>query len=79
MPCWSGCASFMLGVEAVESFAIHAKRGLGEVDVYKDIFFRSAYKYGCVNLPDVLTSVRGDKGSQHFTFNELIVAVGIRF
>jgi opacity protein-like surface antigen len=50
-----------------------------EVDVYKDVFFRSAYKYGYVNLPDVLTSARGDKASQHFTFNELIVAVGIRF
>lgn len=50
-----------------------------EVDVYKDVFFRSAYKYGYVNLPDVLTSARGDKASQHVTFNELIVAVSIRF
>jgi opacity protein-like surface antigen len=57
-----------------------ASVGFGlEVDVYKDVFFRTAYKYGYVNLPDVLTSARGDKASQHFTFNELIIAVGMRF
>jgi hypothetical protein len=50
-----------------------------EVDVYKDVFFRTAYKYGYVNLPDVLTSARGDKASQHFTYNELLIAAGIRF
>ena len=50
-----------------------------EVDVYKDVFFRTAYKYGYVNLPDVLTSARGDKASQFFTYNELLIAVGMRF
>lgn len=50
-----------------------------EVDVYKDVFFRTAYKYGYVDLPDVLTSARGDKASQQFTFNELLIAIGIRF
>jgi opacity protein-like surface antigen len=50
-----------------------------EVDVYKDVFFRTAYKYGYVNLPDVLTSGRGDKASQKFTFQELLIAVGMRF
>lgn len=50
-----------------------------EVDLYKDVFFRAAYKYGYVNLPDVLTSARGDKASQSFTYNELLIAVGIRF
>lgn len=50
-----------------------------EVDVYKDVFFRTAYKYGYVNLPDVLTSARGDKAAQSFTYNELLIAVGVRF
>jgi hypothetical protein len=50
-----------------------------ELDVYKDVFFRTAYKYGYVNLPDVLTSARGDKASQHFTYNELLIAIGFRF
>jgi len=50
-----------------------------EKDFGKDYFFRTAYKYGYVNLPDVLTSARGDKASQHFTYNELLMAVGMRF
>ncbi len=50
-----------------------------EKDFGKDYFFRTAYKYGYVNLPDVLTSARGDKASQHFTYNELLIAVGMRF
>jgi hypothetical protein len=56
--------------------------GLGaglEVDFYKDFFFRTAYKFGYVNLPDVLTSARGDKASHHFTYNEILVAAGMRF
>lgn len=56
--------------------------GLGaglEVDFYKDFFFRTAYKFGYVNLPDVLTSARGDKASHHFTYNELLIAAGMRF
>ncbi len=56
--------------------------GLGaglEVDFYKDFFFRTAYKFGYVNLPDVLTSARGDKASHHFTYNEILIAAGMRF
>ena len=56
--------------------------GLGaglEVDFYKDFFFRTAYNFGYVNLPDVLTSARGDKASHHFTYNEILVAAGMRF
>jgi hypothetical protein len=50
-----------------------------EVDVYKDVFLRTAYKMGYVNLPDVLTSSEGDKASHHFTYNEWLIAAGIRF
>ena len=56
--------------------------GLGagvEVDFYKDFFFRTAYKFGYVNLPDVLTSSQGDKASHHFTYNEVLIAAGMRF
>jgi hypothetical protein len=59
-------------------YSVSAGAGL-EVDVYKDVFFRTAYKMGYVDLPDVLTSSRGDKASQHFTYNELLIALGIRF
>lgn len=50
-----------------------------EKDLGKDYFFRTACKYGYVNLPDVLTSARGDKASQSFTYNELLIALGMRF
>lgn len=56
--------------------------GLGaglDVDFYKDFFFRTAYKFGYVNLPDVLTSAQGDKASHKFTYNEVLIAVGMRF
>lgn len=56
--------------------------GLGaglEIDFYKDFFFRTAYKFGYVNLPDVLTSARGDKASHQFTYNEILIAAGMRF
>jgi hypothetical protein len=56
--------------------------GLGaglEVDLYKDVFFRTAYKFGYVNLPDVMTSSQGDKAAHQFTYNELLIAVGLRF
>jgi hypothetical protein len=59
-------------------YSVSAGAGL-EVDVYKDVFFRTAYKMGYVDLPDVLTSSRGDKASQHFTYNEFLIALGIRF
>ncbi len=50
-----------------------------EKDVWKDFFVRGAYKFGYVNMPDVLTSARGDKASQSFTYNEFLVAAGWRF
>lgn len=50
-----------------------------EKDLGKDFFFRTAYKHGYVNLPDVLTSARGDKAAQSFTYDELLVALGVRF
>lgn len=54
--------------------------GVGlEVDVYKDFFVRTAYKFGYVNLPDVLTSSLGDKASHNFTYNEVLIAFGLRF
>lgn len=59
-------------------YDVHAGAGL-EVDVYKDLFFRSAYKVGYVNLPDVMTSSQGDKAEQHFTYQELLIAFGLHF
>ena len=50
-----------------------------EVDIYKDFFFRTAYKLGYVTLPDVLTSSQGDKASHNFTYNEWLIAFGYRF
>jgi hypothetical protein len=62
----------------IAGWSVGAGAGL-EMDVWRDVFFRTAYKMGYVNLPDVLTSARGDKASQSFTYNELIIAVGMRF
>ena len=62
----------------VAGYSLSAGAGL-EVDVWRDLFVRGTYKFGYVDLPDVLTSSRGDKASQHFTFNELIFALGWRF
>jgi len=59
-------------------YSVGAGVGL-DVDLYKDTFFRTAYKVGYVNLPDVLTSARGDKAAQSFTYNELLIAIGVRF
>jgi hypothetical protein len=56
--------------------------GLGgglEVDLFKDFFFRTAYKFGYVNMPDVRTSSKDDKASQSFTYNEWLIAAGWRF
>ncbi|MCF8168537.1 MAG: hypothetical protein K9K38_10505 [Rhodoferax sp.] len=50
-----------------------------ELDVWKDVFFRTAYKLGYVNLHDVLTSSEGDKASHNFSYKELLIAVGLRF
>lgn len=59
-------------------YSVAAGTGL-EVDFYKDFFFRTAYRLGYVNLPDVLTSAQGDKASHHFTYNEILIAAGMRF
>lgn len=50
-----------------------------EKDFLKDYFFRTAFKAGYVDLPDVLTSSRGDKASQHFYYSEWLIAAGMRF
>jgi hypothetical protein len=50
-----------------------------EADFLKRYFVRGAYKFGYVNLPDVKTSARGDKASQSFTYNELLMLIGVRF
>jgi len=62
----------------VAGYSLSLGGGL-EVDVWRDLFVRGTYKIGYVDLPDVLTSARGDKASQHFTFSELIFALGWRF
>jgi hypothetical protein len=50
-----------------------------EVDFLKNFFVRSAIKVGYVNLPDVVTSSKNDKASQHFTYTEWLIAAGMRF
>ena len=62
----------------VSGWSVGAGAGL-EVDLTKSVFLRSAYKFGYVDLPDVVTSARGDKASHSFTYNELLIAVGYRF
>jgi hypothetical protein len=53
--------------------------GGAEVDFSKRFFGRLAAKVGYVNMPDVVTSYRGDKASQHFMYSEYIMAFGFRF
>lgn len=50
-----------------------------ETDFTKRFFGRLAAKVGYVNMPDVVTSYRGDKASQHFMYSEYILALGYRF
>lgn len=51
-----------------------------EMDFLKYFFVRTTGKVGYVDLPDVKTSSRGgDKASQHFTYNEVVLAFGGRF
>ena len=59
-------------------YSLHAGAGL-EIDLYKELFLRTTYKLGYVNLPDVLTSARGDKAAQSFMYNELMAVLGWRF
>lgn len=59
-------------------YSLGAGAGL-EVDVYKNFFTRGTYKFGFVNLPDVVTSSQGDKASHKFTYNEFSITFGWRF
>ena len=73
----------MLGRSRNDEFHLSGySLGLGvglEIDLYKDLFLRTAYKLGYVNLPDVVTSSQGDKASHSFTYNEILVTLGLRF
>ena len=62
----------------LSGYSLGAGAGL-EVDVYKNFFTRGIYKFGYVNLPDVVTSSLGDKASHKFTYNELSISFGWRF
>lgn len=54
--------------------------GVGlEVTVWEDVFVRTAFKVGHVNLPDVVTTAQGDRASQEFDYREILIAVGMRF
>jgi hypothetical protein len=63
----------------IAGYSVSVGMGL-ELDIYKDVFCRTAYKMGYVEMPDVLTSSRvGDKASHNFSYSELLIAVGMRF
>ncbi len=62
----------------VSGYSLGVGAGL-EKDFWQNFFVRGAYKFGYVNMPDVLTSSRGDKASQSFTYNEFLIAAGWRF
>ncbi len=73
----------MVGRERNDEFHVAGySAGVGaglEVDVLKDVFVRTACKVGFVDMPDVVTSSEGDKASHHFNYNEVLIAVGMRF
>ena len=73
----------MIGQERNDQFHLAGwSVGIGggfEKDFWDDYFFRTAFKAGYVDLPDVLTSSRGDKASQNFYYSEWLVALGVRF
>jgi hypothetical protein len=50
-----------------------------EIDIMKDYFARTTYKFGRVNLSDVVTSARQDKASQIFNYQEASLTFGMRF
>jgi hypothetical protein len=62
----------------IAGYSVGVGSGL-EVDFWQRYFVRSAIKAGYVNLPDVVTSSKNDKASQHFTYTEFLVAAGVRF
>ena len=62
----------------LSGYSLGAGAGL-EVDLYKNFFTRGTYKFGYVNLPDVVTSSLGDKASHKFTYNEFSITFGWRF
>lgn len=59
-------------------YSLGAGAGL-EVDLYKNLFTRGTYKFGYVNLPDVVTSSQGDKAAHKFNYNEFSITFGWRF
>ena len=59
-------------------YSVGAGAGL-EVDIYKNFFTRGTYKFGFVNLPDVVTSSQGDKAAHKFNYNEFSITFGWRF
>jgi hypothetical protein len=59
-------------------YSLGAGAGL-ELDLYKNFFTRGTYKFGYVNLPDVVTSSQGDRASHQFTYNEFSITFGWRF
>lgn len=62
----------------LSGYSLGAGAGL-ELDVYKNFFTRGTYKFGYVNLPDVVTSSQDDKASHKFTYNEFSITFGWRF
>ncbi len=62
----------------LSGYSLGAGAGL-ELDLYKNFFTRGTYKFGYVNLPDVVTSSQGDKAAHKFTYNEFSVTFGWRF
>lgn len=62
----------------MSGYSLGAGAGL-ELDLYKNFFTRGTYKFGYVNLPDVVTSSQGDKASHKFTYNEFSITFGWRF
>ena len=54
--------------------------GVGfQVDIWKDVFVRTAFKSGYVSLLNAATTNGGDTVAQSFTYAEALVAVGMRF
>jgi hypothetical protein len=79
----SNVAMGMVGRARNDEFHVAGySAGIGaglEVDVWKDVFFRTAYKTGFVDMSDVVTSSEGDKASHHFNYTEVLIAIGMRF
>lgn len=55
--------------------------GLGlDLLILKYVFFRSEYKLGFIDMPDIRTSPNpSDRASQHFFFREFMFSIGITY